>query len=177
MEDGSARKFILKLAMRENISVYFHEFNASRDIWTEPPTIVFDTSEELLGNSMVHCFIETTHSNEASFYMKSRNCVDVVTDVRNATSGGIWTLKCTDEDNNGRSSVISSYLETDEAKVWHSGSSTAIDVEEPYIMFDKMKNAWIVADKEFGFATAWQSADAKELMFPTKRAKAVWTEA
>ena len=163
--------------MRENISVYFHEFNASHDIKTDPPMIVFDTSEELLGNSMVHCFIETTHSSEASFYMNSRNCVDVVHDIHNATSGGNWTLKCTDEDNNAHSYVMSSYLETDEAKMWHSGSSASFDDEKLYIMFDKMKNAWIVAGKELGYAIAWQSADAKELVFPTKRAKAVWTEA
>lgn len=174
-EDGSARMFMLKLVTQENISIYFHEFNESEDITTAPPIIAFDTSEQLLGNAMMHCFIETTITSKASFYMKSKNCIDVVHNMKDATAGGTWTLMYTDEHNSAYSTNMSSYLETDDARMWHSGSSTTF--LKPYVMFDKMKNAWIVENTDFGFATAWQSADAKSLLFPTKRAKAVWKEA
>lgn len=107
--------------------------------------------------------------------MKSRNCVDVARADEETPSGGSWTLKHADEDEVSHSTVISGYLETDETKVWHSGAGTSLADAKPYIMFDKLKNIWIVADETFGYATAWQSAASKELSFPSKRAKAAWT--
>lgn len=176
LANGDARQFIVKLSMQDNITVYFHEFSSKLDIQTAVPQILFDTSEEFLGNSMMHCFIETTHNGETAFYMKSRNCVDVAREDELVPIGGIWTLKHF-ADEKTHVAEIPNYAETSDAKVWFSGDDLSQIKTQPYLLFDKCKNVWIVSDASCGYAVAWQSAASTELSFPSKRAKASWKEA
>lgn len=174
--DGSelSREFVVKLTMQENCQVYFHEFSETMSITSPAPIIEYELDNELLGNSMIHMFIETNKSrkdNKKVFYMKSHNCIDTVK-LKDKTRQGKWTVSyrigskyVTD--------VIKNYVDTDVANIWYSGNNLG-DFAQPLIIFDKTKNYWIFIDKTGGVERVYVDASTKEFYLPLHAAHASW---
>lgn len=174
--DGSelAREFVVKLTMQENCQVYFHEFSESMSKNSQAPVIEYELDNELLGNSMIHAFVETNKSRKDGkkvFFMKSRNCIDSVK-PKDKTSQGKWAISyrigskyVTD--------VIKNYVDTDVAKIWYSGNDLE-DFAQPLIIFDKTKNYWIFSDKTGEVERVYTDASAKEFYLPLHAAHASW---
>ena len=147
--DGSdlAREFVVKLTMQENCQVYFHEYSQTMDLNSPAPIIEYELDNELLGNSMIHAFVETKKDGKNTFFMKSRNCVDSVK-PKDKTSHGKWVVSY----RSGSiivTDIIKNYVDTDVAKIWYSGNDLE-DLARPLIIFDKTKNYWIFSDKAGG---------------------------
>ena len=174
--DGSklAREFVVKLEMQDNCQVYFHEFSETMSLDSPAPVIEYELDNELLGNSMIHVFIETNKSREDGkkvFFMKSRNCIDSVK-PKNKTNQGKWTVSyrigstyVTD--------VIKNYVDTDVAKIWYSGNDLE-DFACPLIIFDKTKNFWAFLDKSNNAEYVYADASAKSFYLPVHAAHAAW---
>ena len=135
------------------------------------PIIEYELDNELLGNSMIHAFVETKKDGKNTFFMKSRNCVDSVK-PKDKTSHGKWAINyrigskiVTD--------IIKNYVDTDVAKIWYSGNDLE-DLARPLIIFDKTKNYWIFSDKDGGIERIYVDASAKEFYLPLHAAHASW---
>ena len=171
--DGSdlAREFVVKLTMQENCQVYFHEYSQTMDSSSPAPIIEYELDNELLGNSMIHVFVETKKDGKNTFFMKSRNCVDSVK-PKDKTSHGKWVISY----RSGSiivTDIIKNYVDTDVAKIWYSGNDLE-DLARPLIIFDKTKNYWIFSDKDGGIERIYVDASAKKFYLPLHAAHASW---
>ena len=171
--DGSdlAREFVVKLTMQENCQVYFHEYSQTMDSSSPAPIIEYELDNELLGNSMIHAFVETKKDGKNIFFMKSRNCVDSVK-PKDKTSQGKWAVSYK-SGSRIVTDVIKNYVDTDVAKIWYSGNDLE-DLARPLIIFDKTKNYWIFSDKAGGVERIYVDASAKEFYLPLHAAHASW---
>ena len=171
--DGSdlAREFVVKLTMQENCQVYFHEFSETMDLSSPAPIIEYELDNELLGNSMIHVFVETKKASKNTFFMKSRNCIDSVK-PKDKTSQGKWAVSYK-SGSRIVTDVIKNYVDTDVAKIWYSGNDLE-DLARPLIIFDKTKNYWIFSDKAGGVERIYVDASAKEFYLPLHAAHASW---
>ena len=171
--DGSdlAREFVVKLTMQENCQVYFHEFSETMDSSSPAPIIEYELDNELLGNSMIHVFVETNKASKNTFFMKSRNCIDSVK-PKDKTSQGKWAVSYK-SGSRIVTDVIKNYVDTDVAKIWYSGNDLE-DLARPLIIFDKTKNYWIFSDKASGVERIYVDASAKEFYLPLHAAHASW---
>ena len=171
--DGSdlAREFVVKLTMQENCQVYFHEFSETMDSNSPAPIIEYELDNELLGNSMIHAFVETKKDSKNTFFMKSRNCVDSVK-PKDKTSHGKWAVSYR-SGSKIVTDVIKNYVDTDVAKIWYSRNDLE-DLARPLIIFDKTKNYWIFSDKAGGVECVYVDASAKEFYLPLHAAHASW---
>ena len=171
--DGSdlAREFVVKLTMQENCQVYFHEYSQTMDLNSPAPIIEYELDNELLGNSMIHVFVETKKDGKNTFFMKSRNCVDSVK-PKDKTSQGKWAVSYK-RGSRIVTDVIKNYVDTDVAKIWYSGNDLE-DLARPLIIFDKTKNYWIFSDKAGGVERIYVDASAKEFYLPLHAAHASW---
>ena len=171
--DGSdlAREFVVKLTMQENCQVYFHEFSETMDSSSPAPIIEYELDNALLGNSMIHAFVETKKDGKNTFFMKSRNCVDSVK-PKDKTSQGKWAVSYK-SGSRIVTDVIKNYVDTDVAKIWYSGNDLE-DLARPLIIFDKTKNYWICSDKAGGVECVYIDASAKSFYLPLHAAHATW---
>ena len=171
--DGSdlAREFVVKLTMQENCQVYFHEYSQTMDLNSPAPIIEYELDNELLGNSMIHVFVETKKASKNTFFMKSRNCIDSVK-PKDKTSQGKWAVSYK-RGSRIVTDVIKNYVDTDVAKIWYSGNDLE-DLARPLIIFDKTKNYWIFSDKAGGVERIYVDASAKEFYLPLHAAHASW---
>lgn len=172
--DGSdlAREFVVKLTMQENCQVYFHEYSQTMDSNSPAPIIEYELDNELLGNSMIHAFVETKKDGKNTFFMKSRNCVDSVK-PKDKTSHGKWAVSYRSGSIIIVTDIIKNYVDTDVAKIWYSGNDLE-DLARPLIIFDKTKNYWIFSDKDGGIERIYVDASAKKFYLPLHAAYAFW---
>ena len=171
--DGSslAREFVVKLTMQENTQVYFHEYSETMSNESPAPIIEYELDNALLGNSMIHAFVETKKDGKNIFFMKSRNCVDSVK-PKDKTSQGKWAVSYK-SGSRIVTDVIKNYVDTDVAKIWYSGNDLE-DLARPLIIFDKTKNYWIFSDKAGGVECVYIDASAKSFYLPLHAAHATW---
>lgn len=172
--DGSllAREFVLKLQMQDNCEVYLHEYNEDMDTWTSAPIIEHELDNELLGNSMVHCFIETKKADKSTFYMKSRNSVDTVKQGMK-TAAGKWTVSYK-SGSKVVTDTLRNYVDVEEAKIWYSGNDLNAIGTKPYVIFDKSKNYWLYSDANGNVEPVYADASAKSFYLPQHAAHAQW---
>ena len=172
--DGSslAREFVVKLTMQENTQVYFHEYSETMSNESPAPIIEYELDNELLGNSMIHVFVETKKDGKNTFFMKSRNCVDSVK-PKDKTSHGKWAVSYRSGSTIIVTDIIKNYVDTDVAKIWYSGNDLE-DLARPLIIFDKTKNYWIFSDKDGGIERIYVDASAKKFYLPLHAAHASW---
>lgn len=171
--DGAqlAREFVVKLTMQDNCSVYFHEFSRDMMLNSPAPVIEYELDNELLGNSMIHVFIEVKKDGKNVFFMKSRNCVDVV-EPGSKTSSGTWSISYCIE-HKIVTETIRNYIETDSAKIWYSDVGED-ELMPPIMIFDKTKNFWAFLDKSNNAEYVYVDASAKSFYLPVHAAHAAW---
>lgn len=144
--------------------MYFHEYDENMSTQSQAPVIEYELDNELLGNSMIHCFVETKKAGKNTFWMKSRNCVDSVKSA-SKTSAGKWAVSYK-SGSRIVTDVIRNYVNVDEAKIWYSGNDLKAIGTKPYVIFDKSKNYWLYSDAAGNIELVYADASAKEFYLP-----------